>query len=193
MDESISELDVPGEIMDKLNKLTVEGTDFLVRTEVSEPDTSLINRLNSGGGFRISRIAQNSNFLQVKTKSGSETIDLNQLSPLSTQVTWLDLSGTALSDSSMALISDFGNLTKLHLSQTNIDDGSLQHLSGLEHLEYLNLYGTNITDEGLSHLAALRSLESLFVWQTRVTEFGVDQLKNQLPNLQIDTGWNSGI
>lgn len=193
MDESISELDVPGEIMDKLNKLTVEGTDFLVRTEVSEPDTSLINELNSGGSFRISRIAQNSNFLQVKTSSGTENIDLNQLSQLSSQIAWVDLSGSAVTDSSLTALSGFGNLTRLNLSQTNVDDNSLGYLKVLEHLEYLNLYGTNISNEGLNHLSALRSLESLYVWQTGVTETGVEQLKGRLPNLQIDTGWNSGI
>lgn len=193
MDQAISELEVPDDIMEKLNKLTVEGTDFLVRTEVSEPDTTLINELNSGGEFRISRIAQNSNFLQVKNRSGAESINLNQLSPFSSQITWLDLSGAAVSDSSLTTLSDFENLTRLHLSQTNLVDSSLQHLKELEHLEYLNLYGTNITDEGLTNLLGLQSLQSLYVWQTGVTESGVEQLKSQLPNLQIDTGWNSGI
>lgn len=193
MDRSISDLEVPDEIMEKLNKLTVGGTDFLVRTEVSPPDTSLINELNGNGGFRISRIAQNSNFLQVKTNNGAEVIDLNQLSPLSSQVTWLDLSGTAISDSSMSALSNFRNLTRLNLAQTGIDNGSLQHLQNLEHLEYLNLYGTKLSDEGLTNLSRLRSLQSLYIWQTEVTASGVEQLKNQLPNLQIDTGWNSGI
>lgn len=193
MEQAISELDVPDEILVKLNKLTVDGTDFLVRTEVSNPDTSLMSELNGGGGFRISRIAQNSNFLQVKTSSGAENIDLNQLSPLSSQITWLDLSGTAVSDSSLTAISSFGNLTRLNLAQTNVEDSSLQYLKGLEHLNYLNLYGTNISDEGLADLSGIRSLQSLYVWQTGVTESGVDQLKGQIPNLQIDTGWNSGI
>ena len=152
-----------------------------------------MSELNGGGGFRISRIAQNSNFLQVKTSSGAENIDLNQLSPLSSQITWLDLSGTAVSDSSLTAISSFGNLTRLNLAQTNVEDSSLQYLKGLEHLNYLNLYGTNISDEGLADLSGIRSLQSLYVWQTGVTESGVDQLKGQIPNLQIDTGWNSGI
>lgn len=192
-DEPISELDVPDNILAKLNKLTVEGTGFLVRTEVSEPDTSLVNELNNGGSFRISRIAQDSNFLQVKTRNIDGMIDLHQLSPLSSQVTWLDLSGTAISDSSLAAISGFENLTRLHLSQTDIKNSSLQHLKNLPHLEYLNLYGTTISDEGLDNLTGLQSLHSLYIWQTDVTETGVEQLKSQLPNLQIDTGWQSEI
>lgn len=193
MDKAISEIEVPEDILEKLNKLTVDGTDFLVRTEVSEPDTSLINELNSGGGFRISRIAQNSNFLQVKTRSGTENVDVNLLSPLSSQITWLDLSGAVVSDSSLTAISTFENLTRLHLSQSRIDDNSLQHLKDLEHLEYLNLYGTNISDEGLAHLSGLQRLKSLYVWQTGITKSGVEQLKSQLPNLEVDAGWDSEI
>ncbi len=191
MDQAISELEVPDDIMEKLNKLTVEGTDFLVRTEVSEPDTSLINELNSNGAFRISRIAQNSNFLQVKRSSGAENIDLNQLSPLSSQITWLDLSGAVVSDSSMAALSSFGNLTRLNLAQTNVDDNTLQHLENLEHLEYLNLYGTGITDEGLNHLQSLSSLRSLYLWQTNVNGEAIQKLKNSLTNVDVNTGANS--
>lgn len=191
MDQAISELEVPDDIMDKLNKLTVEGTDFLVRTEVSEPDTSLINELNSGGGFRISRISQNSNFLQVKSRSGAENIDLNQLSSLSSQITWLNLSGAVVSDSSLTALSGFENLTRLNLAQTNIDDGSLQYLKGLEHLEYLNLYGTNITDEGLNHLQSLSSLRSLYLWQTKVNGEAIQKLKNSLTNVDVNTGADS--
>jgi len=192
-DQRVSEIDVPGEILDKLNKLTVDGTHFLVRTEVSEPDTILMNELNISGTFRISPIAENSNFLQVKARDADGTVDLHQLSPLSSQVTWLDLSESAISDSSLAAISNFENLTRLHLSQTDIKNSSLQHLKNLAHLEYLNLYGTKISDEGLANLSGLQSLHSLYIWQTEVTESGVEQLKSQLPNLQIDTGWNSEI
>lgn len=192
MDQPISELNVPDDILEKLNKLTVDGTDFLVRTEVSEPDTSLINELNSSGEFRISRIAQNSNFLQVKTSSGAENIDLNQLSPHSSQITWLDLSGSTVSDSSLIAISNFENLTRLNLAQTSIDDGLLQYLKDLEHLEYLNLYGTNISDEGLNHLDSLSTLKSLYLWQTNVSGEAIKQLKGKLAEVYVDTGIHSG-
>lgn len=191
MDQSISELDVPDDILEKLNKLTVDGTDFLVRTEVNKPDTSLINELNNEGRFRISRIAQNSNFLQVKSSNGAEDIDLNQLSPLSSQITWIDISGAAVSDSSMAAISSFKNLTRLNLAQTAIDDGSLRYLKDLEHLEYLNLYGTNISDEGLNHLQSLSSLKSLYLWRTKVSFEAIQQLKNNLTGIDVNTGVNS--
>ncbi|MDZ7720746.1 MAG: c-type cytochrome domain-containing protein [Balneolaceae bacterium] len=191
MDQAISGVEVPDEIMEKLNKLTVEGTNFLVRTEVNPPDKSLINQLNQSGGVRISRISQNSNFLQVRTTNGAESIDLNQLSPLSSQVTWLDLSGAAVSDSSLTVLSSFRNLTRLNLSQTGIDGSSLQHLKGLEHLEYLNLYGTKISDQGLNHLQSLPSLKSLYLWRTNVSLEAIQQLKNNLPDVDINTGVNS--
>lgn len=192
MDEPISALDVPDEIMDKLNKLTVGGTDFLVRTEVSPPDTSLISEMNSSGEFRILRIAENSNFLQVKTGSGAENIDLYQLSPLSSQITWVDLSGAAVSDSSLAALSSFENLTRLNLAQTGIDDTSLQHLQNLEHLEYLNLYGTNLSSDGLNHLESLTGLKSLYLWQTNVSKEAVEKLRGKLTEVYVDTGIHSG-
>lgn len=190
MDQAISEVEIPDEIMEKLNKLTVDGTDFLVRTQVSEPDTSLIHELNRGGRIRIFKISQNSNFLQVKARSGSENINLSKLSPLSSQVTWLDLSGTAVSDSLMAALSSFGNLTRLNLAQTGIDDSSLLYLKDLEHLEYLNAYGTEISDEGLNHLRSLRSLKNLYLWQTNVTGEAVEKLQIKIPTIYVDTGWS---
>ena len=191
MEEAISQLDVPDDIMEKLDKLTVEGTDFLVRTEVSEPDTSLMYELNSSGGFRISRIAQNSNFLQLRASNGFDKNDMDQLLPLSSQITWLDLSGAVVSDSSLTALSSFENLTRLNLAQTGIDDTSLQYLKSLEHLEYLNLYGTNISDEGLNHLQYLSSLKNLYLWRTKVSLEAIQQLKSNLPGVDIITGDNS--
>lgn len=193
MDEAISELDVSDNILKKLNKLTVGGTDFLVQTEVAEPDTATVNQLNREGHVRISRITEGSNFLQAAYSKGVQNIDLSRLSSLSQQITWLDLSGSILPDSSLNDISKFENLTRLNLSQTTIGNASLQHLGELEHLEYLNIYGTRVDDGGLTYLEDLNSLESLYLWQTGVTVEGVTKLREQLSNTQIDTGWNSGI
>ena len=92
----------------------------------------------------------------------------------------------------MEAVGKLKNLRKLHLENTSITDDGLIHLKELENLEYLNLYGTSITDAGLLHLSNLKELKSLYLWQTNATEEGATRLKEEIPDLYINMGWNTG-
>lgn len=188
MDLTISEMQVPEGISEALNKLTVEGTSYLAKTEVPQADTSVINNLKRQG-IKIAPIAQGTNFLQVKYPQDEDNPDLKQLTPISEQITWLDLAETSVSDGDLSPLAKFTNLTRLNLERTSITDSAMTIVSSMEHLEYLNAYQTKVTDEGIQQLQKNKSLTSLYIWQTKVTEQGVNKLQEKLTELYIDTGW----
>lgn len=71
------------------------------------------------------------------------------------EVTYLDLSGTGITD--LSGIEQFSNLTGLNLSETSIND--LSPLKSLKKLNYLNIYNTQVYD--LKHIANIESLNYL--------------------------------
>ena len=95
--------------------------------------------------------------------------DLAKLAAVGANLRWLDLGGTAVSDSGLAQLTRMPNLTRLHLERTRITDSGLAHLGALHSLEYLNLYGTEVTDAGLDQLQSIPKLKQLYLWQTKVT------------------------
>lgn len=190
VERKISDLEVPEHISEALNKLTVEGTSFFAKTNVPKADSAIVNNLRNQG-IRISRIARDKNFLQVKYPESVDSVNLKQLIPLLQQTTWLDLAKTSVEDTSLSMLTEFKNLTRLNLEHTKVGDQGLKALKTLKHLEYLNLYNTEVGDTGLEYLAENSSLKSLYVWQTKITPQGVQKLKKQLSDLYIDTGWKN--
>ncbi|WP_185958237.1 DUF2231 domain-containing protein [Fodinibius sediminis] len=188
MDLAISEMQVPEGISEALKKLTGEGRSYLAKTEVAKADTAIINNLQRRG-IKISPIARETNFLQVKYPPDEDSVDLQALTPISEQVTWLDLAESKVRDKDLAPLADFTNLTRLNLERTAITDSAMTIVSTLEHLEYLNAYQTEVSDEGIQQLQKSTSLTSLYIWQTNVTAEGVDKLQEKLTELYIDTGW----
>lgn len=100
----------------------------------------------------------------------------------------LDCSGVKLADQDLASLAALKNVTVLRLANTAISDAGLPYLAKLEKLGSLNLFGTAITDAGLKGLAALKHLKSLYLAGTKVTGAGVLALKQQLPNVEIESG-----
>jgi YHS domain-containing protein len=95
--------------------------------------------------------------------------ELKKLAALGANLRWLDVAGTAISDTGLAQFETMPNLTRLHLERTHLTDASLAQVASLNNLEYLNLYGTEISDAGLDHLQNLPKLRQLYLWQTKVT------------------------
>lgn len=100
----------------------------------------------------------------------------------------LNLAGVPLRDADLANLVALKNLAVLHLENTPITDAGLTHLAKLEKLTYLNLFGTAVTDAGLKNLAELKHLQRLFLAGTKVTASGLSSLRQQLPNVLIDSG-----
>ncbi|MBS1668295.1 MAG: hypothetical protein JST58_13040 [Bacteroidetes bacterium] len=79
-------------------------------------------------------------------------------------------------------------LTSLKLSNQPITDQQLSVIAGFNKIEVLNLYGTKITDSGLRLLSNSKSLKKLYLYNTQVSKEAVDQLKKQLPELEVESG-----
>ena len=91
-------------------------------------------------GFLVLPLAKDQPFLQAQKKVNAPAPkDLSALAPLAEQLVSLDLNGTPVSDSILASISRFENLTRLYLENTQITDAGISHLLNLSFLEYLNL------------------------------------------------------
>ncbi len=120
----------------------------------------------------ISPLAENQPWLQCNASVAGTNFgdrELERLAQLGSNVRWLDLGGTAITDAGLTQVAAMPNLTRLHLERTTISDAGLGRIAKLGELEYLNLYATAITDAGLEDLQNLPKLKELFLWETKVS------------------------
>ena len=156
---------------------------------VKNADEKAINTLREKG-IVVLPVAQNSNYLMVSfvTAGSIQDKDILLLLPLQQQLVWLKLANTHITDSALAAIAKFKNLTRLQLDHTNITDTGLAHLRSMSNLQYLNLVGTRVTSQGLLSLKELKNLQSVYLYQTLVKPSEWAKLKNNFPGTHIDTG-----
>ncbi len=96
------------------------------------------------------------------------------------EVTFVNLSHTAVTDDDLQSIGTLVSLRQLWLYDTQISDRGLTHLSGLVNLEVLVLGKTRITDRGLARLHPLRSLQELYLYETDTSARAVAELQQVL-------------
>lgn len=114
--------------------------------------------------------------------------ELALLAPIATQILWVDLSRSQITDAAADTLAKMTNLERLHLENTKITDAALAKLGALPNLEYLNIYGTKTTDGGIAQLASAKNLKKLFVWETGVTQAGAKALEGKVPGLKVNVG-----
>jgi hypothetical protein len=123
------------------------------------------------------------------TDAGLENIgaDLKHLECLS-QLQWLDLSGTPITDSDLTYLTALSQLQRLDLVSTDVTDAGLEHLKCLNKLRVLNLARTQVTDAGLEVLTCFGQLKGLSLNDTRVTDAGMEHLRSlsQLRDLLLN-------
>jgi uncharacterized membrane protein len=132
----------------------------------------LADKLADALGVSISALSPTDSWLQCNASVRGTNFgdaELGQLAPLGSNLRWLDLAGTAVTDSGLQQLSNMPNLLRLHLERTAVTDDGLGSLTNLAHLEYLDLYATTVTDDGLELLQTLPRLKRVFLWQTKVT------------------------
>ena len=71
------------------------------------------------------------------------------------------------------------------LTGTNITGSCLSNITALRDLESLQLNGTQVGDDEIAALAELPKLRVLGVARTNVSESAIENLRTQLPNLQV--------
>ena len=139
-------------------------------------------------GARVESISLDLPLLHVSTinvRGSLGDAELRGMLPVAEQITWLDLSGTRVSDAGMNVVAEMRNLTRLDLSKTAVTDAGTRRLSGLKRLEYLNLRGTRVSDSTLAAMKQIPSLRSLYLWETSVTDAAIDGLRAANPTVRV--------
>lgn len=141
----------------------------LARTNAEPRLQALLQDLALPAGF----LGQSDPWIQVNASVLGRAFTRAELAKVSDgigmNVRWLDLSGTAIVDEDLALLTNYPHLQRLHLQRTAVTDQGLAHVAALPALEYLNLYGTKVTKAGLDKLKAMPKLRQLYLWQTQVS------------------------
>jgi mono/diheme cytochrome c family protein len=171
------------------------GGPAILATEAPSADPAVIADVEALGAS-VSPLADDTGWLSIHCTNAGPAFgddDLHEVAALAGSVTWLDLSGTAVTDEGLQALKAFTNLTRLRLDRTGISDAGLTHLAGLERLEYLNLHSTAVSDTGIARLESLPALRSLYLWRTSVTARGAERLRSANPRLAVDLGQTDNV
>jgi uncharacterized membrane protein/mono/diheme cytochrome c family protein/YHS domain-containing protein len=173
-DKKIAELKAPGRIALILAaKLgTPAPAEKVVAPKPLNDVLALSANLSADQSIAITPLSPKDPWLQCNASVAGTNFgdrDLSKLSAIGPNLRWLDLGGTAVTDTGLVQLASMPNLSRLHLERTHITDSGLANLASLHQLEYLNLYGTEVTDAGLDQLQAISKLKQLYLWQTKVT------------------------
>jgi mono/diheme cytochrome c family protein/uncharacterized membrane protein len=109
--------------------------------------------------------------------------ELQKLGSVGSDLLWLDLSRTGITDAGLKVLVKMPKLERLDLRGTAVGDDGVRALASLSNLQTLSLYGTGVTDVGLEALRGLPSLRRVYVGGTKVTEPGRDALRKARPRL----------
>jgi hypothetical protein len=102
----------------------------------------------------------------------------------------LQINGTKVTDSGLALLMNSRNLSVLWADRTDITDKGLEHLKALDKLVWLKLEDTKVTDAGLRHLEGLTELFALELIGTKVTKEAAEKFQVKIPKCRIEgPGW----
>ena len=157
----------------------------------ADPEAAAIQAIEKAGGA-VRKIAQNDDRQEVDFHLQGASVTDDQIKPVAQlkKVMRVHLGKTSVTDAGLAHLKSLSaDLAELHLELTKVTDAGLAQLKPLANLTYLNLYGTTVTDAGLDQLMGLSKLKSLYVWQTKVTEAGAKKLKEAIPGVTVDRGW----
>ena len=143
-------------------------------------------------GLIVNNLSLDQNLIEVSAVNapGFDDKQVDLLTAVSDQITWLKLGGTKITDAGMKAISKLKNLNKIHLEHTTVTDAGIVNLKDLPHLQYINLVDTKISDAGLRNIATIKNLKSVYVWNSAVTDSGVSQVGKEYPQLSIVNGFN---
>jgi Leucine-rich repeat (LRR) protein len=189
-DLKVTDQEIPGEIQEVLEStygLSTKKKALYEKMNVDAPSEETLDELRAQG-FRVSALSEENNFLEVVANGKLKRENLEALSSIENQITWLDLGETAIEDSWLEIVAGFPNLTRLLLDNNPITDRGTIPLKSLENLESINLYNTAVGDSTLNLLATLPNLQSVYLWKTKVSKDLVAKLSEENPKLMVDLG-----
>ena len=103
---------------------------------------------------------------------------------------YVDLFGTSITDSSLALLKNKPGLVNLFIGGTQTTDAGISNLQNLPTLQHLDLEGTQITDAGLQYLQG-KKLFDLRLGKTRIMGPGLTNFANTRGLLFLDLSGTS--
>lgn len=198
--KTVAQLEITAEIRDAISKLDrsvdpkAGKSDGLTQPKQDLPSAELVKSLAAlskefpGGLTFESQASSNLTFTAVSLRANLNDQVFAKLKPVIPSMVSMDLSSTAVTDSSVKLLASAKDLRMIRLSETKISDAALDTLAGLKNLESINLYGTRVSDAGVEKLKSLPKLKRLYLWQTDVSAGMIEKLKAALPGVEIITG-----
>jgi uncharacterized membrane protein/mono/diheme cytochrome c family protein len=173
-----------------------EEIPFYPLTEVPMPSLDTLAKLQKAGFF-AEQIQQGSPWLKISCINlpGFADQDWKNLNSLKTQIAYLDLSGTQVTDQILESIATLPHLTVLKLNQTSIGGTQLQALQASKNLKLIYLNATLVDLAKLSSLNQHPSLQKVFAFQTPAGEspnkmkfsFELETGNYSLPKIPTDT------
>lgn len=112
--------------------------------------------------------------------------DVLRLCPDASELTQLSLEATRVDDGLTEWIKRAEKLTELDLSFTKVTDTLVDSLPARSGLAVLWLTGSKITDRSVARLKSFNSLESLDVQRTGISEAAINQIREAMPDLQLN-------
>ena len=97
----------------------------------------------------------------------------------------LDLSHSAVTDSSLKYLQHLKGLRFLELTSTSIGDHGLSFLQGLNELHSIGLSYSQVTSQGLQFLGMLSDLREIWLSGTQVDDLGLEYLNNLQSLVQL--------
>ncbi len=176
-------------VLARLAGLETEQTGILSNHVEPANATIIAGLINEG--IVITPVSQQHNYLRAGFVNvvNPDPGHIQSLHQISSQLAWLDLSHTPVTDDHLLHISGLHSLTRLNLNYTLITDVGIRQIEKLENLEHLSLAGTAVTDAALETLSELPNLRQVYIWQTNVTDDGADWLIRKNPLLKADRGY----
>lgn len=187
----IEEVNLPTDILDILQNTFQYNTQkriFYEKVKAERIDSSTLKAVVSAG-WKVSRLAQHNDFLDVHRQGKLDSLSIDDwqaLERIADNIVWLNLSNHSIPAQAFDLIGNMPNLYRLQLQNTNTEDEDLNSLIDLKYLNTLNLFGTSITDESIPHLVQMKQLEVLFLGNTPLKEMGYDSLEQLLPDVSVN-------
>jgi uncharacterized membrane protein len=173
-----------------------EEIPFYPLTEVAVVPADTLAKLRTAGFF-AETILQGSSWLKVSCINFPDFTneDWILLKSVKDQITYLDLSGTQITDGILDSIAGLPNLTILKLNQTTLSGAQLGELSECKNLKMLYLNSTPTNLENLSALNLHPSLQKVFAYQSPAGEsqnpgkfsFQLQTGNYSLPKIPADT------
>ena len=102
-----------------------------------------------------------------------------------TELKYLNLRDTQLTDNGLRHLSKLQNLTWLAIGAPGVTGQGLAPIKNLSRLRLLTFWNSALTDAACEHLREMKSLQELFLGGTKVTKEAIGKLTHDLPDCAV--------